>query len=89
MTVPGNVALLRELGFIVWLTAGEEVIWDRVSRNDKRPLLRTADPRATIRSLLAARNPIYEETAALTVDTSFLSHAEVAGKIWAALETLP
>ncbi len=85
VTVPGNVPLLRELGFVVWLTASEEVIWERFSRNDRRPLLRTEDPRATIRELLALRNPIYEEAAALEIDTTLLTHAEVAEKILAAL----
>ena len=46
-----NRALLRGLGFTVWLTASEDVIYQRVSRNTKRPLLHTADPRATVTRL--------------------------------------
>ena len=45
---PRNHPLLRSLGVVVWLTASEEVIWERVSRNQNRPLLRTKDPRTTI-----------------------------------------
>lgn len=77
----GNRALLRELGFVVGLSASEEVIFERVSRNTRRPLLQTADPRATVRELLAARRPFYEEAAQFTVDTSHLTHAQVAEAI--------
>ena len=79
-----NHALLKALGFVVWLTASEEVIFQRVSRNDKRPLLQTADPRATIRELLAARRPLYESAAEFTVDTSAMSHDEAADAVVAA-----
>src|SRR5580700_11870609 len=34
-----NRALLRKVGMVVWLTADEETIWERVSRNKNRPLL--------------------------------------------------
>ncbi len=73
-----NRALLRELGLVVWLTASDDVIYERVSRTDKRPLLRTADPRATVTQLFAARRPLYEAAAEFTLDTSTLSHARAA-----------
>ena len=73
-----NRTLLRELGFVAWLTASEEVIFERVSRNKKRPLLQTADPRATVHELLAARRPLYEEAAQFTVDSSRLTHEAAA-----------
>ena len=76
-----NRAILARLGFTVWLTASEDVIFHRVSRNDKRPLLQTADPRATIRALLAARRPLYESAAQFTLDTSALSHDEAADAV--------
>ena len=79
-----NRAILKALGFVVWLTASEEVIFQRVSRNDKRPLLQTEDPRATIAQLLAARRPLYESTAEFTVDTSAMSHDEAADAVIAA-----
>jgi shikimate kinase len=83
VTVAANLAALKELGFVVWLTASEETIWDRVSRNTKRPLLRTENPRETVRTLLASRNPLYEKAADLKVDTTLLTHAEVAERICA------
>ncbi|MDB6148832.1 MAG: aroK [Chthoniobacter sp.] len=73
-----NHALLRRLGFVVLLTATEDVIFERVSRNSKRPLLQTANPRATISEMLAARAPLYEAAAQWMLDTSDLSHREAA-----------
>jgi shikimate kinase len=78
---PENGSLLRELGCVVWLTASEDVLFERVSRTRKRPLLRTADPRATMRELLATRDPLYAACAHCKIDTSFLSHAEVADAV--------
>ena len=76
-----NRRLLRQLGFVVALSATPEVIYERVTRNDKRPLLQTENPRETIKQLLAARTEHYQETAHLTIDTSVIPHAEVAEKI--------
>ncbi len=73
-----NRTLLRELGFVVQLTASEETIYERVSRNQKRPLLHTADPRATVREMLAARQALYDAAAQFTVDTTRLDHRGAA-----------
>ena len=75
---PENRELLRELGFVVWLTASEEILFERVSRNKKRPLLQTADPRATVHELLEARRAHYQEAAQFTLDSSTLTHAAAA-----------
>jgi shikimate kinase len=76
-----NRSLLRSLGAVIWLTAEEEVIWERVSRKSTRPLLQTDDPRSTVTKLMAVRNPLYHETAHVTIDTSVLSHQEVATRV--------
>jgi shikimate kinase len=73
-----NRALLYELGFVVGLTADEEVIFERVSRNSKRPLLQTKNPRETMRSLLNDRAGMYEAAAQFTVDTSRLTYEQIA-----------
>jgi len=83
VTVPANGPVLKKLGLVVWLKAHEEVIWERVSRNNKRPLLLTESPRETVRTLLEARSPMYEAVADMTVDTTVLTHAEVAERICA------
>jgi shikimate kinase len=82
---PRNRSVLRSLGAVVWLTADEEVIWERVSRNPNRPLLQTNDPRSTVRNLMETRYPLYRETADITVETSGLTHQEVANRILLAI----
>ena len=76
-----NRALLHDLGFTVWLTASEDVIFQRVSRNTKRPLLQTANPRETVAQLLAARRPLYEAAAQFTIETTALAHAAAADAV--------
>lgn len=83
---PLNRALLRELGFVVWLTATEEEIFDRVSRTPGRPLLQTPDPRATIGALLAAREPLYREVADLILDTTGRSFQSVVDALFDAYD---
>lgn len=73
-----NRPLLRQLGFVVWLTASEDVIFERISRNKKRPLLQTPNPRQTVHDLLEQRRDIYAEVAQFTVETTHLSHEKAA-----------
>lgn len=84
VTVVENRSLLRELGFVVFLKADEEAIFERVSRNQKRPLLQTDDPRKTVHDLLETRLPLYESAAHSTVDTTARSHGKIADEIIAA-----
>ncbi len=54
-------ALLRKRAVTVWLRAELDILMERVSRRPTRPLLRTQDPRATMRSLMELRYPVYAE----------------------------
>ncbi len=78
---PENHALLRRLGFVVQLTASEDVIFERVSRNANRPLLQTPDPRGTVARMLRERRPLYDQVADFTLDNSTLPHAASAQEI--------
>jgi shikimate kinase len=78
---PENRKLLQELGFVVWLTASEDVIFDRVSRNKKRPLLQTTDPRRTVHELLEERHDLYHSAAQFTVDSTHLGHEAAADAV--------
>jgi shikimate kinase len=73
-----NRAILRRIGVVVLLTAREEVIYDRVARNTKRPLLSTGEPRETIAQILAERTDAYAAAAQVTVDTSDLTREQAA-----------
>ena len=83
-----NVAMLRELGTIVNLTADVETLFQRVARRNTRPLLRSDDPRRTIAELLRVREPMYRAAADYEVDTSALTHEEVAGAILGRIDSL-
>ena len=73
-----NRALLKQLGYVVWLHAPTAVILDRTRHNRTRPLLHTDDPVARIQSLLEERTPLYQESAHLKLDTAGLRCEELA-----------
>lgn len=73
-----NRELLRKLGYVVWLHAPVEIIMERTSKNNDRPLLRAADPAARIRELMEAREPDYRETSHLDIDTTGLDFKEIS-----------
>jgi shikimate kinase len=48
-------------GVTVWLNAPVDLLLQRVSRRDNRPLLKTPDPRAVLTRLLSEREAFYAE----------------------------
>ncbi len=73
-------ARIRERGLSIWLKADVETLLKRVRRKSNRPLLQTADPEATLRNLLATREPVYAQ-ADLCVTSSEVPHEEVVEAI--------
>jgi len=65
----GTRERLRTRGCVVYLRTSVDQQLARTARNSQRPLLRNADPRATLEQLMAQRAALYEEVADLTVDT--------------------
>ena len=83
----GNRALITSKGISVWLRADLDLLWQRVRHKTTRPLLRTANPRETLRALYEARLPFYQ-MADLTVDSSAeLSVEDMAHRVIEALAT--
>ena len=64
-----NRRLISDVGVAVWLRADLDLLWSRVRHKATRPLLRTANPRDTLRALYNARVPFYAQ-ADITVDAS-------------------
>jgi shikimate kinase len=56
----GNRENISLFGVALWLDAPLDLLWNRVRHKDTRPLLRTADPRATLAEIFAARTPVYQ-----------------------------
>ena len=63
------------------LVSSEDVIFERVSRNTKRPLLQTENPRETLSNLLGVRRPIYEAAAECIIDTTHFTHKQSADAV--------
>ena len=81
---PETRALVRAGAVSVWLKADIDILFERVSRRSNRPLLKTADPRATLEKLIAERYPIYAQ-ADVTVISRDVPQDNVAGDVVAAL----
>ncbi len=62
---PGMAEALRERGVVICLHASLETIMRRTQGNRNRPLLDVADPMERIRTLYAAREPIYSTAGTL------------------------
>jgi shikimate kinase len=89
---PENRRLLRAAGRpVVWLTAPADVIRRRLAADpltaSRRPALAGGDPLAEVEAALAAREPLYRETADIAFDTAVDPPADVAARILAWLIT--
>lgn len=71
-------------GIAIWLRAELEILMRRVRKRQNRPLLKTADPEATMRQLIAHRHPIYA-LAEITIESREAPHDRVVGEAIEAL----
>lgn len=81
---PDTRALMKSAAVSVWIKADFDLLFARVSRRSNRPLLKTANPRETLRGLIDARYPIYAE-ADVTVVSRDIPQDQVAGEVIDAL----
>lgn len=81
-----NMENLRRNGVIVYLHARPEVIYKRVRRDTRRPLLQVEDQTKRIKELLEYRAPFYADHD-FAVDTSELAVAQVAEEILKKVKT--
>lgn len=76
-----NRRCLGERGFVVYLETAPEVLIERMRFDTTRPLLQTDDPEATLREIIARREPLYRETADLTINTGRMGARQVVKRI--------
>lgn len=76
-----NRKCLAERGIVVYLRARIDQLLKRTSRDNRRPLLNSGNPREKLQELLAIRGPLYEEIADLIIDTDRQSMKSVVEKI--------
>ena len=84
--------LVKSSAISIWLKADFEVLFHRVSRRSNRPLLKTADPRQSLRTLIEARYPIYAEADITVVSREVPQEvvaADVVASVTAYLQTEP
>ena len=73
-------ANIKRRGLSVWLKADLDVLWERVRRRGHRPLLKTADPKATLAALLDSRYPVYAQ-ADLVVQSRDVAKETIVGEV--------
>lgn len=81
---PETRSLIGHKGISVWLKAEFDVLMRRIRRRHDRPLLRTADPAATLRQLIDERYPVYA-LADLTVQSHDVPHDRIVDDVVTAL----
>jgi shikimate kinase len=78
-------AAIKAKGVSIWLSAELDVLLRRINkRKNDRPMLQTADPAATLRELLVAREPIYAQ-ADITVQSREVPHDAIVSEIMTVL----
>jgi shikimate kinase len=78
---PANRALLRTRTRCVYLRASPELLWRRLRRDRRRPLLQVADPEARLRQLHAERAELYEDAAHVVIDTDRLPFDRIVDEV--------
>jgi shikimate kinase len=80
-----NRRLLKDRGFVAWLTAAPETLWERLRADTttaaRRPNLTAAGGLDEVRALVAAREALYREVAHFAVAGDALSPEAVADAI--------
>lgn len=77
-------ALIKEKGVSLWLKADLDVLYERVSRKNNRPLLEKGDKREILAKLMADREPFYSQADA-AVNSDMGAHENVLSRVLEAL----
>ena len=82
---PRTRTLLNERAITVWLDAPIDILAERTARRDTRPLLKTDDPKSTLRQIASVERQAYAE-AHIHVKSGTGAHRDVVDTIVAELE---
>jgi len=82
---PATRELIAKKGVAVWVDADLMTLWERVRHKNTRPLLRTANPLATLTELMNVRVPIYAQAG---VHVPVLPTSSIEETTQSVLETL-
>lgn len=67
-------------GLSLWLKADIDVLWERVNKRDHRPLLKTENPKQTLKDLMDKRYPVYQ-LADLTIQSRDVRKEVIANEV--------
>src|SRR5271170_3488869 len=84
---PAIRAAIKEKAVSIWLKADLDILLERVSRRDTRPLLKSGDKGIILSKLMEERYPVYAE-ADITVDSNAGLHEAIVEKAVAALKQM-
>jgi shikimate kinase len=84
-----NRDIISQNGVAVCLDADLSLLWQRVRHKDSRPLLRTSNPRETLKEIFEARVPIYALAQLSVRALPSYSIEEMAERVETALLTRP
>ena len=73
---------IRSRGFVVYLKASVDILYERLKKSRNRPLMETEDKLKVIEDLLAEREPLYLAVADVTIATDGRSAQDVAREIY-------
>lgn len=76
-----NRTLLRTRSTCVYLNAPPDLLWKRLRRDRRRPLLQVENAEARLHQLAEEREPLYRETAAIVVDVAGLSFDRIVDTV--------
>ena len=76
----GTRDLIKSCAVSVWIKADFELLFARVSKRATRPLLKTKNPRETLKNLIDARYPIYA-SADVTIVSRDVPHDVIAADV--------
>ena len=78
--------LIKNHTVAIWLNTDIDVLVERTSRNDKRPLLRSGDPYKILSDLYEKRSPVYDDVSCLEIKGQEKSIAKLVKKILQAIQ---
>lgn len=81
-----NRQFLHSRCTVIYLRASPEDVFERIGHDKARPLLQTTDPLATLSALFVVRDPLYQQTAHITIETR---HKRCTSTVEAILAQLP
>lgn len=81
---PETRRLIGDKGITIWLKAEFDILIRRIKRRTDRPLMRTADPEATLKHLIDERYPVYA-LADVTIESRDVSHEVIVEELIDAL----